>query len=261
MSQTDLIVYRARDLSKVVAREVERLRKELGLTVHVVSYAINGDAESGEHFTYSKQTLSQLPYTRQLDGIDWNTMIGRHDRPIIWHRMRFPHFERYWVIEDDVRYSGDWRELFDDLDRSEADLLMTTIQALEENPTWGWWKSLLSPTGEPSLALKGFGPFCRLSGRLLAALDAAYRDGWRGHFEATWPTVAAANKLLVEDVGGRGSFTPAARYGRHYWNTPGPYSLFPGSFVYHPWFMDMGESQFMRLSPGPHLLWHPVKSK
>jgi hypothetical protein len=33
MSQTDLIVYRARDLSKVVAREVERLRKELGLTV------------------------------------------------------------------------------------------------------------------------------------------------------------------------------------------------------------------------------------
>ena len=77
MSQNDLIVYRARGLSKVVIREVERLRKELGLTVHVVSYAINGDAESGEHFTYSKQTLSQLPYTRQLDGIDWNTMIGR----------------------------------------------------------------------------------------------------------------------------------------------------------------------------------------
>ena len=44
-------------------------------------------------------------------------------------------------------------------------------------------------------------------------------------------------------------------------NTPGPYSLFPGSFVYHPWFMDMGESQFMRLSPGPNMLWHPVKSK
>jgi hypothetical protein len=25
--------------------------------------------------------------------------------------------------------------------------------------------------------------------------------------------------------------------------------------------MDMGESQFMRLSPGPNMLWHPVKSK
>ena len=44
MSQNDLIVYRARGLSKVVAREVERLRKELGLTVHVVSYTIDGDA-------------------------------------------------------------------------------------------------------------------------------------------------------------------------------------------------------------------------
>ena len=36
-------------------------------------------------------------------------MIGRHDLPVIWHQMRFPNFERYWVIEDDVRYSGDWR--------------------------------------------------------------------------------------------------------------------------------------------------------
>jgi hypothetical protein len=261
MNQIDLIVYRARGLTEVVAREVERLRKELGLTVHVVSYAMNTDAASGEHFTYSRQTLSQLPYKGLLDGMDWNTMSGRHDLPVIWHWMRFSHFERYWVIEDDVCYSGDWSALFDDLAQSQADLLMTTIQTREENPAWGWWKSLASPSGEPSPALKGFGPFCRLSHKLLAALHAAYKDGWHGHFEAIWPTIAAANGLLIEDVGGHGSFTPVARRGKHYWNTPSTYSLFPGSFVYHPHFAEMGESQFMKLMPDPHMLWHPVKSK
>ena len=63
--------------------------------------------------TYSKQTLSQLP-TETADGIDFE----HHDRPARSSDYlapdEVPHFERYWVIED-VRYSGDWRELFDDL--------------------------------------------------------------------------------------------------------------------------------------------------
>jgi hypothetical protein len=64
--------------------------------------------------------------------------------------------------------------------------------------------------------VKGFMPFCRLSHNLLAACDARYREGLSGHSEVIWPTIASLAGLLLEDIGGSGSFTPVARRGRYY---------------------------------------------
>ena len=55
--------------------------------------------------------------------------------------------------------------------------------------------------------VKGFMPFCRLSHNLLAACDARYREGLSGHSEVIWPTIASLAGLLLEDIGGSGSFT------------------------------------------------------
>jgi hypothetical protein len=63
--------------------------------------------------------------------------------------------------------------------------------------------------------------------------------------------------LLLEDIGGGGSFTPVARRGRYYHNTPSEWSQFPGTFVFRPSFADRN-----LFGPQCHFkgtLWHPVK--
>jgi len=166
---------------------------------------------------------------------------------------------RYWIVEYDVRFGGEWSKLFDDLSASSADLLGTTVQASAENPGWAHWHTLSTGTETVPAAcrVKAFLPFGRISQQLLRACDARYRQNWSGHPEVLWPTIATVEGLRVEDIGGGGSFVPAERRGRYYRNTPHDWSLFPGTFVSRPCFLDRDlsgpESRF------PDTLWHPVK--
>jgi hypothetical protein len=105
--------------------------------------------------------------------------------------------------------------------------------------------------------VKGFMPFCRLSHNLLAACDARYREGLSGHSEVIWPTIASLAGLLLEDIGGSGSFTPVARRGRYYHNIPSEWSQFPGTFVFRPSFAD--RNLFGTQCHFKGTLWHPVK--
>jgi hypothetical protein len=166
-----------------------------------------------------------------------------------------PDYRYYWIIEFDVRYTGDWAALMAELSESPADVLGTNVQSRAEHPNWTHWQSL--DTAGAVLAddaqVKIFTPMTRLSNAAIKAVDAAYRAGWTGHCEVLWPTVAAAAGLLVEDIGGKGSFTPPSRYGRHYTSSAFDPYLAPGSFAYRP---AMPESD---IPPYPPSLWHPVK--
>lgn len=71
--------------------------------------------------------------------------------------MRFyqeqPDYDRYWIIENDVRFGGDWSSLFEELAASEADLLCTTVQTHADNPDWAHWHTLTTAGEEiPSRA-------------------------------------------------------------------------------------------------------------
>jgi len=186
---------------------------------------------------------------------------GHHDLAVISFFLVHPHFERYWLIEDDVRYSGPWTEIFTELARSSADLLMTVVQNHAEAPGWYWWNTLV--TGNevvpPSQLVRGFLPFCRVSAACLQAIDRKYRQGWGGHYEVTWPCIAGASGLSIEDIGGQGSYTPAERRGRFYTCTSSSGALFPGTFVFRPPFHDTGVSEFGKDVMPQTMLWHPVK--
>ena len=171
-------------------------------------------------------------------------------------------YERYWIIEYDVRFTGSWAHLFDDLGTSDADLLCTTVQRHADNPAWAHWSTLVTGVEEVPLdrRMKGYIPFGRLSRRLLERCDACYRKGWSGHPEVLWPTIAAESGLPVEDIGGDGPFTPTARRGRHYFNTPHHWSLFPGTFVFRPCFADHEDLSGAQ-TRFPGWLWHPVKPR
>jgi hypothetical protein len=263
----DVVVYRTRGINAIVSREIERLRSELpDYAIAVVSYQWNYVATDGDRgkpqYCYSQQDLEGLPYPRKKRDLDWRHPIGGNDLPALKFYRDHPEYDAYWVIEDDVRFSGPWHLLFDELRQSAAALLMTAVEVRRQNPAWHWWPSLVTADDElpDALMTKGFGPFLRASNACLAAIDRKYQAGWGGHAEVTWPTACRAAGLGLEDIGGNGAFTPSARRDRFYSNTPANWHLFPGTFVYRPAFRETGVSEFAGGFFGQPMLWHPVKS-
>lgn len=165
---------------------------------------------------------------------------------------RHPGLDRFWIVEYDVCYTGDWAELLERFDRSPADVLGTTLRSHAERPGWHWWPSFEPSPEVPREAwLSGFFPIVRVSRPALEALDAAYRGGWSGHVEAVLPTAARRAGLEIEDLGGDGPFVKEGNRDRFYTNTVEREHLYPGTFVYRP----------VRRFPGLRrgMLWHPVK--
>ncbi len=166
---------------------------------------------------------------------------------------RHPSYQRFWVVEYDVAFTGRWDELFGAFADNPADLLATTIHRYDVNPGWDNWRGVgvLCNRVRPEGLLRAFMPCHRLSRRGAEALEAAYQAGWYGHYEATVPTVLERAGLIIEDIGGDGEFVAPGNRNRFYTNTPSTNHLAPGSFVFRP----------VREAPGvePGRLWHPVK--
>jgi hypothetical protein len=263
----DVVLYYSHVDSPSVRREVAALRTQLGARydIIVVGYCRSPDALRGIDAVptraYSASDLCMLPYPGKIGRFKpEDEYIGNCDLvPMRFFQDR-PDYDHYWIIENDVRFGGDWSSLFEELASSDADLLCTTVQTYADNPDWVLWPTLMTGGEEIPLdrRVKGYIPFGRVSRRLLEACDARCREGWSGHPEVLWPTIAIEAGLRVEDIGGDGPFTPASRCGRYYYNTPNHWSLFPGTFVYRPCFADRdlsgAECQF------PGWLWHPVKA-
>src|SRR4028119_1871470 len=85
----------------------------------------------------------------------------------------------------------------------------------------------------------------------MRAVDEAYREGWGGHLECSFATVATVRGLAIGDLGGEGEF-PHERYrGRFYSGTARDVYRAPGTLVFKP--------TFFRTGSRPDMLWHPVK--
>ena len=264
MSPREAVLYRTHIFGPVVRREVTRLRDEVADCDHfVVGYLKNGAAAPdglGQSLRmYRQADLAELPYPNKTIFVDWAKPIGDNDLPVLAFYREQPDYEFYWIVEYDVRYTGNWGPLFNELRSSDADYLGTTIQDLNENPRWYFWPTLINaPTG-PVERVRCFSPFCRVSNRALSTIDQWYRDGGAGHYELTWTSVCKTKGLKIEDLGGSGRYTPKRWRGRHYSNTPLNPTLSPGTFVFRPAFREdaiPGASE--ELGAGP-MLWHPIK--
>ncbi|MGB0063271.1 MAG: hypothetical protein WBP85_02405 [Terracidiphilus sp.] len=281
----DAILYRARSLNPIVQREIDRLSRELpDFRLFVIcfqpEYESARDSDREKVFYYGQRDLYTLPYPGKLSSIDLDQPLsrppseagngkyfremepGQHDLALMRFFLDHPDFDRYWMIEDDVRCSGPWTDIIGELAQSKADLLMTIVQKYREKPHWYWWNTLntAGETVPPSRRIRGFTPFCRLSAACCRAIDQKYRQGWGGHYEVTWPSIARASGLSIEDIGGRGSFTPRKRRGRLYTSSNLADCLFPGTFVFRPAYQDTGKSEFCDDILHETMLWHPVKS-
>jgi len=170
-------------------------------------------------------------------------------------------YDRFWLVEYDVDFSGDWRDFFAEAATFSGDLLATRVRRRSDDPRYGHLGYFRMPepaVEDPVIALF---PISRLTRKLLESYRAelAARD-WQGHFEIVLPSVAAYLGLAIEEIGGDGPFTPPERRNRFY---RGPFDLmstYETTFNYRPVqsFHYFGEApQNFR---EPNQLYHPVKT-
>lgn len=260
-----VILYRAHCLSQNVLDEVARLKAELdGVDVVIVGYAETAVArdENEGVIIYDKADVCALPYPVKLSDAPWPSTTGHNDLPVLKFFLNNSQYDYYWIIEYDVRYTGNWTILFDDLMSSSADLLATSIIDAAQSPDWYWWRSLKRPNDletSPQM-VRAFLPFCRISNALLRELDQQYRAGWSGHYELVWPTIARQFGYSFEDIGGNGAYTPKHRMGKHYMSNTANPNLFPGTFLFRPSFVASDIEQWGNaVVGGAAMLWHPAK--
>lgn len=190
-----------------------------------------------------------------LDRPGWTIWGGGHtDLPLLRLAQAMPGYAYYWGIEYDVRYTGSWRTFFRRYDDTDADFMGANIRDAVNDPKWHWWDTLVVPDGVPPPAgpalLCSFMPVYRVSSRLVQALDRAYRAGWSGHSEVTWPTLARHFGMTITDLGGQGAYVRPQDRGHVYTNNVDDRLLSPGTYVFKP---------VKHVCWQRNMLWHPVK--
>lgn len=240
----------------------ERLQREAPPD-HSVQLILNSDDANPPLFgiggdcvtRITTDDLFQLAYPRKCQAEDWQ-MAGNLDLAFLVFRRAMPQFERYWFVEYDVHWEGNWRTFFEYFQNSDAELMAATIQRMDEVPhkeNSPPYPKLVIPADlqwtRPNL-LKAFLPICRISFRVLDLLDAAYRQGLGAHYEVSLPSVAAQNGLPIEDYGGNGAYVRPQNVNRFYFARGATYSHSPGNFVFRP---------AQRVLRRANTLWHPVK--
>ena len=169
-------------------------------------------------FVFTSDVLNELGYTPIEKG---KLVPGSNHFPLLKFYKENQGYDYYWLVEDDVRFSSEWKDFFGSFASCTSDFLSSVIETKAENPTWYWWTSL--KTGNEVIAeeklLKSFNPIYRLSRQALACIDAYLRIGWMGHYEVLLPTLLYNKGFLLEDFGGERTFVRPENNAKFYDDT------------------------------------------
>lgn len=194
--------------------------------------------------------LQALNYRMPFDSI----LPGSSHFPLLEFYRKHREYRDYWLIEYDVRFSGDWRTFFAEFASVRADFLAAHFRRYHEEPEWPFW-ALTHPVRSIALEdrMRCFHPICRLSNAALACISAAHQDGWCGHDELLPTTLLHVNGFSFADFGGEGEFVPPGMQNKYYTSTPpNPQGLLEsGTYRFRPLHLRMGREK--------DKLYHPVK--
>ncbi len=120
---THAVLYYTHFVSEMVKAELGKLRRELHSNFALFAMGccherttLDGLASTNVHVrSYHRDDLRALPYGRQLENVDWKTLRRNPDLAIMRFFRGNADFDYYWILEYDVRYTGNWGELFADL--------------------------------------------------------------------------------------------------------------------------------------------------
>jgi hypothetical protein len=235
--------------------QIAKLRRELGgrYDIKVAGYIAEGATRPAVPDGIQAHFYHTADFAIVRPAFDVDAWLPQYVVPRFF--IDFPDYGHYWMMEYDVRYTGDWGTLFATLNDPDVAFYGIALQRRAAHPGWTHWPGF--STGRdlvaPEHQIKCFTPLQRVSAQALAVVQTAFRNGWRGHYEAVWPSAIAHARLRLEEIGARGEFTPKSRRGLHYTFTPHDPNGSPGSFVYRPTFKEH------EIKSSPPRLWHPVK--
>lgn len=189
----------------------------------------------GSIILFTSSILTDLGYGFVPD----NLLPGYNHFPLLFFYQKYNDYDYYWLVEDDVRFTGSWQYLFDTFANDSSDFISSYLQYQEEERDWYWWDSLESPDYIGQIRkIKSLNSVCRLSKKALHIIDKSLSNGWKGHHEVLIPTLIYNQGLTLEDFGGEGLFVHIENKGRFYDNsTMGIKPVFPTdkkNYFFHP---------------------------
>ncbi|MCC5914781.1 MAG: hypothetical protein JJU46_10435 [Balneolaceae bacterium] len=206
------------------------------------------DQISQKKFVYGNEVIDELEYPSIGDGI----IPGHAHFPVLkWFYSEENRSEDFfWVIEYDVRFTGNWSLLFDYYRDNRSDFITAYIMPFNTQPDWYWW-DLEHPEKEipPEKRLRSFNPIYRISKRAIHYLNQQFRNGWKGHNEVIIPTLLHQGGYNLLDLNKWGEFSAGrsfciSRSDRRGW-------LSMGTMRYRPAVKKKGFRK--------NMLYHPVK--
>lgn len=204
------------------------------------------------HWTFTLGELTDAGYHFLWPG----TILGSTDLPLLHYAMQtMGEWDYLWLIEHDVRYSGNWGDFLNYFKHNQADLITSNIRNYEDEPNWIYW-DLHHPTKEIPLEerVSSLNTIYRIGAEACQLLSAANRGGWLGHHEVCLPTLVKHAGLKVEDFGGYRSYTPPSRI--NYFYTPARSNSFAGLLEG----TNRARAPFIVCGWRPHTIYHPVKT-
>ena len=214
-SPSQALVMITHKITPRIRRHFERLRKELSelMPVYLCMQGENEGAWQADFCVTAEDVERLLPArVEQARKAGRRTNQGFVDlifMPAMAHAA-LESFDRVWLMEYDVDYTGNWLSLFTTLRASDSDLIATYVRRPDETPDWLHWQTLGLPQDCPaSSRLSAYLPLARISRRLCDAyLEEMQRAQWCGHFEALLPTVAQHRGLSVIDINDLATTSP-----------------------------------------------------
>lgn len=207
---------------------------------------------SNKHYVFSYDTLAALDYI----AISEEMIPGSNHFPVMQFFQERGEYDYYWVIEDDVRFSGDWAIFFEAFKDADQDFLSSHLRTYEEEKHWFWWRAWGHPDHPipREQYIRSFNPIYRLSRQGLSFIQRCLSDGWYGHHEVLIPTLLHLNQYKIADFGGTGQFVPDQHENRFY--TPcierwDGYISGESTMRYRPCWEQVGDLS--------NKLYHPVK--
>jgi hypothetical protein len=202
-------------------------------------------------FVFNNDILKRLHYTPLCETL----VPGSNHFPLLEFYKTNPDYDHYWLIEDDVRFSGLWYFLFSTFsDLCEYDYLASYVRNYHEEPDWFWWNSLHHNKYFISLEerYKSFNPIYRLSNAALLHLCLMLENKWVGHHEVLIATLLHRSNFKLLDFGGEGTFVLKGFENRFYTAHDSKTLPSDSTLRYRPIRYKEGNS--------PNKIYHPVKS-
>jgi hypothetical protein len=221
-SITQAVLFATHVWSEPICSRFIKLRDELDSSADVYLLLDESNAEVTENWrkalgaNSAKQIFSFTLNSLLLLGFPTfkaNTLVpGSAHFPVLLFAQEKT-YTYYWIVEYDVQFMGNWKELLDNFNEQPHDLLCSHITIFPDIPNWPWWRSLEIPKrlyGQINLSaktfLKGFFPIYRISKAGIMCVLEAHRNGWTGHYETLVPSALSNSGLLVEDFNSLGRF-------------------------------------------------------